>query len=639
MVREDKDTTKVRVVFDASSKANNNVSLNDELLVGPRLQQNLRHILMRWRSHKVCIIADIVKMYRMVRVASEDTDFQRLVWRFDTSEPIQHYKLLRLTFGTACAPYLAVKCLQRLAELEETKYPLAAKITKTDYYMDDLMTGSETVSEAVQVHKEMNEWNSNSTYFLEKIGKGNLRDENSIIKLNNSIKVLGVSWNRESDKFEYVLNLPEVKEPISKRQVLSDVAKLYDPLGWIAPVVVNAKIFIQTLWKSGLGWDDWLPADLLNQWLKYRQELRELSLLKVPRWLNTTKVCKRELHVFSDSSKSAYAAAVYMRVMDESNEVNVHLITAKTKVAPIEKEISIPRLELCGAALAAKLISEVSQVMQVTKENMYGWTDSTIVLVWLKGGSSKWSTFVSNRVSAILSIMEFESWSHVPTDENPADCASRGLRPSELMAHPLWWSGPQWLSESKIRRDGTDVGETHEEERMKSLTVLSNIEDEFIWSRFSSLSRMLKVISYCKRVLNLKVPKCDREKYPKFITARELNITLLDCIKQVQQHEFESEIKQLKTQKCVARKSKLRTLSPFLDERGIVRVEGRIAQSDANYEMSHPIIMPAKSHLTALLVVDAYHQTMHGGPQVMVNFLRSKYWIERKRCLESVLYV
>lgn len=641
VVREDKDTTKVRVVFDASCKGNNNVSLNDELLVGPRLQQDLRHILMRWRSHKICIIADIVKMYRMIRVASEDTDFQRVVWRFDPSEPIQHYKLLRLTFGTACAPYLAVKSLQRLAELEESKYSLAAKITKKDFYMDDLMTGSETVSEAVQIYNEMNElmmsggfelqkWNSNSTSFLDSIGKCSLQDKQSTIKLNNSIKVLGVSWNRESDTFEYVLNLPEMHEPITKRKVLSDVAKLYDPLGFIAPVIINAKILIQTLWKSGLEWDDCLPDDLLEKWLRYRDELKVLTLVKVPRWLNITLSCKTELHVFSDSSKLAYAAAVYIRVVDEANHVQVHLLTAKTKVAPIEREISIPRLELCGAALAAKLICEVSQVMQIPKENMYGWTDSTIVLAWLKGGSSRWTTFVSNRVSTILNILDYEKWNHVPTEDNPADCASRGLQPNELLTHPLWWNGPQWLSESKILREDINFEETHEEERIKSLTVLSNVDDEFVWSKFSSLSRLLKVISYCRRVLNFKLPKCDRP-VSKIVTPKELNEALFSCICQVQEREFSSEIKQLKTHGHVTRKSKLRTLCPFFDKTGILRVGGRIAQSDASYDMSHPIVMPAKGHLTTLIIVDAHLQTLHGGPQVMLNFLRSKYWILRAK--------
>ncbi|XP_073965607.1 uncharacterized protein [Choristoneura fumiferana] len=639
VVREDKETTKLRIVFNASSKGTNNVSLNDDLLVGPKLQQDLRHILMRWRNHKVCVVADIVKMYRMVRVVDENTDFQRILWRFTAKKPVQHYKLLRLTFGTACAPYLAVKSLQRLADLEEKKYPLAAGITKTDFYMDDLITGAETESEALKIYNEMNglmkaggfelqKWNSNSKTFLQTIGLSHENTQQSEqIKLNKSIKVLGVSWSRESDNFEYTLNLPETKEPITKRQVLSDVAKLYDPLGWIAPVVVMAKIFIQKLWLSGLEWDECLNEDLRRQWLTYKSLLEDLTQLKLPRWLNVTRDSKTELHVFSDASKSAFAAAVYARVIDESNKVHVHLITAKTKVAPIEKEISIPRLELCGATLAAKLISEVSQVMEIPKENLYAWSDSTIVLAWLKGGSSRWTTFVSNRVSTILNILDLEQWGHVSTESNPADCASRGLQPKDLMAHPLWWTGPQWLAQPTIQRNDKFVEDTDEEVRVKSLTVLLNNQDHFIWSRFSSLTRLLRVISYCRRILNLKIPKTERVKLTKCITLEEANATLLACIKQLQDHEFEDDIKQLKTRGRVLKRSSLRTLCPFFDEKGILRVTGRITNSDASYATRHPIIMPAKSHLTKLIILDAHHQTLHGGPQLMHNYLRAKYWI------------
>ncbi|XP_063826497.1 uncharacterized protein LOC135075980 [Ostrinia nubilalis] len=407
VIREDKETTKLRIVFNASSKGDNNVSLNDDLLVGPKLQQDLRHILMRWRNHKICLIADIVKMYRMICVADEHTDFQRIVWRFTSNEPIQHFKLLRLTFGTACAPYLAVKALQSLAKLEEDRYPLAAKLTKTDYYMDDLITGANTESEALQIYDEMNrlmklggfklqKWNSNCENIVEKIQDKNEQNGKQVtpIKLNKTIKVLGVSWCRITDNFVYTVELPDPKEPITKRKVLADVAKLYDPEGWIAPVVVNAKKFIQTLWKSGLLWDQSLPEDILTEWLEYRSSLADLRELKIPRWFNATPGSKQELHVFSDASKSAFAAAVYIRVTDESNNVHVHLVTAKTKVAPIEKEITIPRLELCGATLATKLIWEVSQVMEIPKEHLFGWTDSTIVLAWLRGGASRWTTFI-----------------------------------------------------------------------------------------------------------------------------------------------------------------------------------------------------------------------------------------------------
>ncbi|XP_072946166.1 uncharacterized protein [Epargyreus clarus] len=641
VVREDKETTKVRIVFDASSKDNNNRSLNDELLVGPKLQQDLRHILMRWRNHKICIVADIVKMYRMVCVAEQDTDFQRIVWRFssDRTQPIVHYKLLRLTFGTACAPYLAVKSLQRLAELEEAKYPLAARITKKDFYMDDLITGADNEHEAIAIYNEMTElmksggfelqkWNSNCNMVLQKVGKRNEQgDPPEYIKLNDCIKILGVSWNRESDNFQYMVNLRESKEPITKRQVLSIIAQLYDPLGWIGPVVVVAKVLIQRLWQSGLGWDDCLIEDLLDQWRTFKNGLADLTQLQIPRWLNVTSGSKTELHVFSDASRLAFSAAVYARVIDETNQIHVHLVTAKTKVAPIQKELSIPKLELCGAALAAKLISEVSQVMEIPKENLNGWTDSTIVLAWLKGGSSRWTTFVSNRVSTILNVMDSDQWSHVSTETNPADCASRGLQPNELLTHSLWWTGPQWLAEPNLKKDNTCIEDTHEEERIKSLTVVSNIEDEFIWTKFSSLSRMLMVLSYCRRILNLKLPKQKRIKLPKYITPTERNDTLLACIKQVQEREFDNEIKQLKTRGCVPKRSNLRTLCPFVDKQGILRVTGRITQCDASYDTKHPIIMPAKNHLTMLIILDAHHRTLHGGPQAMLNLLRAKYWI------------
>ena len=132
VVREDKETTKVRVVFNASSKGLNDVSLNDDLLIGPKLQEDLRHILLRWRKHRICIVADLVKMYRQVRVHDKDTNFQRILWRNSPDEPVRDYKLLTLTFGTACAPYLAVKTLQHLAEIESFKYPVASVITKRD---------------------------------------------------------------------------------------------------------------------------------------------------------------------------------------------------------------------------------------------------------------------------------------------------------------------------------------------------------------------------------------------------------------------------------------------------------------------------------------------------------------------------
>ncbi|XP_047540908.1 uncharacterized protein LOC125073870 [Vanessa atalanta] len=649
VVREDKQTTKVRVVFNASNKGVNNVSLNDDLMIGPKLQQDLRHLLLRWRKHPIAIIADIVKMYRQVFVHEDDTNFQRILWRSNDKVPIQHFKLLTLTFGTACAPYLAVKTLQTLALLEKDKFPVAAHITKNDYYVDDLMTGCETETEALQIYEEMTElmntggfemqkWSSNSQRFVNYIEQNKVSTVKSLtIESDGMMKVLGIKWNRLTDNFEYVVNLTDTKEPITKRTVLSDIARLYDPIGWISPVVITAKIFIQKLWKEHLEWDDKLPKKLLLEWLHYKDELRNIKNILIPRWLGCTKKCKLELHAFSDASHMAYAAVVYLRVIDEHNNVYVNLVTAKTKVAPIEKEVSIPRLELCGATLAAKLLHEVSQVMEIPKSDMFAWTDSTVVLAWLRGPVNRWVTYVSNRVSHILTIMNFEQWAHVPTNVNPADCASRGLKPMALNNYDLWWHGPDFLSEFNIKVTKPEVIDTNEEERVKSFMVMEK-QVTFEWVKFSELNKLLRVISLCRRFLKVRLPFEKRKEFSKVVTPDEIEQSLKLCIKQAQEYEFEEEIRSLKTKGCVAKRSLLYTLCPFLDINGIIRVGGRLSQSEVSYDQKHPIILPAKNHLSQLIVANAHVKTLHGGPQLMMNYLRSKFWILRAREMVKKYY-
>ncbi|XP_045541464.1 uncharacterized protein LOC123722956 [Papilio machaon] len=499
VVREDKDTTKVRCVFDASCKASNNVSLNDCFIIGPKLQQDLRHILMRWRLHPYCVVADIEQMYRQIRVRDEDTDSQRILWRFDPNQELECYKLVRLTFGTSCAPYLAVKCLQQLAKDEQLKYPIAAKIILEDFYMDDLLSGGETEDEVIEIYEQLNKvmkaggfnlqkWCTNSEKLLKYIKTDKQRADSSLVfKENDMVKVLGISWNKNTDRFEYIHKLPETECPITKRKILSEIARLYDPLGWIAPVVVTAKVYMQKLWKSGLSWDDEVTQNLLKEWLEFKRSLVKVKDIIIPRWLQVKRGNHVELHAFADASQTAYAAAVYVKARDEKGNYNVNLVTARTRVAPVEKEVSIPRLELCAALLAAQLISEVSQVLKVSKENLYAWSDSTVVLAWLRGEPSRWTTFVSNRVSEILTMMGRDQWNHVGTRFNPADCASRGLPAEDLKENMLWWHGPEWLKdEDNIEFPVQKVFTTEEEQRpVKAMTTVIQLDEEFIWRRFS----------------------------------------------------------------------------------------------------------------------------------------------------------
>ncbi|XP_045458533.1 uncharacterized protein LOC123668885 [Melitaea cinxia] len=635
VVRDDKDTTKLRVVFDASAKGKNEVSLNDCLLIGPSLQPDLRHILMRWRIHPICLVADIEKMYRMVNVAREHVDFQRIIWKDNKSGEDRIFRLLTVTFGTASAPYLAIKALQQVAIDEGINYPLAAKVTLNDFYVDDLLSGCESVEQGLKLYNEMNamlskggfklhKWSSNSNTMLESI-KGVNSNEETIegihLKLDNVLKILGITWDRSSDSFVYSVNLPEMQQPVTKRKILADVARLYDPLGWIAPTIVLAKAMIQKLWLAGLTWDEIVPTNLMDEWITYRDKLKGLSEFRLPRWLGTTSNNTTvELHGFCDASKMAYAAAIYIRVINPNGFIHSSLIAAKTKVAPV-KQVSIPRLELCGAVLLTRLILEVAEVMNIPKANLHAWTDSTIVLAWLNSHPSRWKVFIANRVSEILCSLDSHQWAHVISKQNPADCASRGLQPSELTHNELWLKGPEFLTEGTIQyakpKDiSTDL------EAVKTHCAVVNTP--FI-ERFSSLTRLTRVIAYCRRFIAKTKRSKDIE--TTYLSSEELAAALEVCIRFVQQEYFKEELSAIYQNKTLSKKSKLFSLNPFLDEKQLLRVGGRLEQSNLSRERKHPILLPRTSSLSKLIVENAHKCTLHGGHQLVLNFLQSKYWI------------
>ncbi|XP_063534991.1 uncharacterized protein LOC134744973 [Cydia strobilella] len=527
---------------------------------------------------------DIVKMYRQIKVSEEDSEFQRILWRETPEENIKEYKMLRFTLGTSSAPYLAVKSLIQVAKDEGKVFPLAAERVKHEFYMDDLMSGCESEEEAIEIYKQMNEllkrggfefqkWASNSEAMLKQIQQESLgkQDKKKIeVKLEATNKILGLTWSRTSDEFVYAVQLPPMSAPVTKRKVISDISKLYDPQGWIAPSIIKAKIFIQKLWLAGIGWDEELPQPLLQEWTKYREDLSDLTQFRLKRWVYYNADAKLvELHGFCDASNSAFAAVIYLRVIDARGEVYVSLITAKTRVSPI-KQLSLPRLELSGAVLLAKLIIEVSGVLNIPKSNIHAWTDSEIVLAWLSSHPSRWKTFIGNRCLEILTVTDRNQWSHVKSEHNPADCASRGIRASELIGLELWLRGPSWLNEKVIQYSNPKELNTNLEERKIKTHLSTSVEDhgevDDIWAKFSSLTKLLRVIAYCRRFLSKEKPKHT------YLLKKEIEDALIIMIKKCQLQAFFEEWKDVKQGKSVSKKSVLTTLNPQLDDLELLRV-------------------------------------------------------------------
>ena len=453
-------STKLRVVFDASAKTSNHLSLNETLYAGPTIHPTLEQILLQFRTHSIAISTDISKMYRAVHLNPSDRDLHRFLWREDPQCPIKDYRMTRVTFGVTASPYLAIRYLQQTATDFQSLYPLAAPIVLTSFYVDDLLTGAETPAQAIALFQslrgllakggfDLRKWRSSSPMVLQAL-EPSLHEKIPIQNLVDQIqspypKALGVEWDSAQDVMSTSLNLPTNYES-TKRGVISDIARTFDVLGWLAPSIVMMKIMYQQVWEEKLEWDQPLPSKFIQKHATWRHELPLLAQRKQPRCYFHKGVARviMQLHGFCDASTHAYSAVVYVRATYIGQPTTCALVTAKTRVAPL-KSLSIPRLELCGAALLVKLLTSVRRALSVPLDQVYAWSDSTIVLSWLDSKPKRFKTFVGNHLSSISTDLPPATWHYVPTAHNPADCASRGLSPRDLVNHTLWWEGPIWL--------------------------------------------------------------------------------------------------------------------------------------------------------------------------------------------------
>ncbi|XP_058817019.1 uncharacterized protein LOC131680315 [Topomyia yanbarensis] len=323
--KPDSTTTKLRVVFDASCATSTGVSLNNALMVGPVVQEDLFNIILRFRGHMFAVVADVAKIYRMVDMQQADQDLQRVLWRDSPNEPLRSYRLTTVTYGTALAPYLATKCLQTLAATGNRSYPVGAKTVEKDFYVDDMLSGAESIEKAQELISETSElmssagfllrkWRSNQEMVLENV-PSHLRDNDGTKELDSSsasVKTLGLLWEPTSDNFRF--NMPKWSSGsiITKRSVLSDTARIVDPLGLVGPVIILAKVFLQEVWKEQIEWDDPLSPKLQEYWLEFRRNMISLESITVPRWIGSGPKCLEvELYGFCDASEKAYGACFY----------------------------------------------------------------------------------------------------------------------------------------------------------------------------------------------------------------------------------------------------------------------------------------------------------------------------------------
>ena len=645
--KQSSTTTKIRAVFDASMKSASGVSLNDTLMVGPTVHPQLVNVLLRFRMHRIALVADVSKMYRAIELPPADRDLHRFVWRNAPGDTLKDYRMTRVTFGVSSSSFAANMCVKQNAKDFALKYPIAAKIVDDSFYVDDCLAGADSVEQGIEVHGQLQglfseaefllrKWNSSSPSVLEAI-PAELRDSQTCLTITEAddiyAKTLGVEWHSVTDHFRLDLSGHLSVEGLTKRVLVSDIAKIYDVLGWFAPMIIKAKILLQRLWESKVDWDEPVPELIEDVWARWRSELKSLSQVHIPRcyFPKNVQVVSLQLHGFSDASQDAYSGVVYLRMQDTDGDIHVSLVTSKTKVSPI-KRLTIPRLELCGAQLLTKLLNHVRHTLNIPIEAVFAWTDSTIVLNWLDGSPRRFKTYVGNRVSFILSLIPSSHWRHVGGEQNPADCASRGLFPEELIEHNLWWHGPSWLKLDSSNWPGQAVvppNNPSDEQVEICLHSQFDVKEPIIsFDRFSSYSKLVRVTSWVMRfITNLKKSRTHCPTFKSHLTVQELAEAETYWLSVSQRQCFGCELKSLHSKDGLSSNSAILPLHPFVDSQGVLRVGGRKQESKLAYMTMHPVILSGKHPLTRLIIRAEHLRLLHSGPTLIMSSLQRRYHI------------
>jgi Pao retrotransposon peptidase. len=461
-------------------------------------------------------------------------------------------------------------------------------------------------------------WASNHEHALDRLNKEAV---NLDLFHNDSsvLKPLGVVWNARSDKLLYAVNPAHGSDKITKRYILSEIAKIFDPLGLLGPVVLHAKGIMQEIWKSKISWDESVPSNLHFSWNAFASQLKLLNTLSIDRHLIINEPEDIQIHGFCDASKIGYGACLYLRSRNHNQNTIVRLICAKSRVTPI-KEITIPRAELCGALMLATLYREVLPAFHFKTAKTVFWTDSTIVLQWLNKSPDTLKIFESNRVSKIQTLTDIQQWRYIPTKCNPADALSRGQLPSEFLKNRLWFDGPSWLQNHERTWPAEPERPIQNLPGLKVNTCLmSNSTVSNIFSRFSSYSKLIRVIAYCLRM-------SPKNHYRGEIDLTEKNCAEKRVLQLIQKTQFTREIEQI-SQSGGAKKCRIASLNPILDDDGLLRVGGRLERADLPFTQKHPLLLPTHNHVTDLIIRETHMANYHSGIQATLYAVRHRFWL------------
>lgn len=671
---------KVRSVFDCAAKYAG-TSLNEQLLQGPDMTNNLVGVLTRFRQEPVAVMADIEKMFYQVHVQSKDSDYLRYLWwpEGDLLREPQEYQMKVHLFGAVSSPSCASFGLRKTAEDSRNDFAEeTVETVKRNFYVDDCLKSTFTEQQAIQLVDELRsllarggfrltKWLSNSKEVLKSVPESERAGSVKVLDLDHLPieRALGVHWDVQSDTLGFKITVRD--RPATRRGILSVVSSVYDPLGFVSPFILQAKAILQDLCRKKLDWDQVIPEEDLNRWQSWLKELQYLDRLTADRCFKPKdfgEVVCRQLHNFADASQQGYGAVSYLRSENSNGDIHCAFVQGKSRLTPMKTTVSIPRLELSAAATATKLNNMILRELDLPVDDVFFWTDSTCTLGYIANQDKRFKVFVANKLAAIHESTQVSQWHYVNTKLNPADDASRGLSAQELVSNKRWLNGPDFLwsneddwpqppeSNISVSEDDPEVKEEINSVSFSTITETDPI-DRMIhyyssWHRLKKhFALILRYRDNLQHAVRLRkesgvVNQVKGTFSP--ITTEEMQRAQTEILKHVQKRSFPEEMilieeststnddtsTRSQTSYNLKKSSQIADLDP-VKVSGLLRVGGRLRRSTIEDESKHPVILPKSHHVVDLIVTDAHIQSGHSGQEHVLSLIRNNFWIIKAR--------
>ena len=427
---------------------------------------------------------------------------------------------------------------------------------------------------------------------------------------------------------------------VTKREILQDSTKIFDPIGLTAPITIRTKLLLQKLWQMRIHWDEPLEKEVVKEWKAIVIDIQRLPNYPIARWYFTTEfgTSNMELHVFADASIKAYGAVAFLCKKQETS-----FVMAKSRVAPL-KALTLPKLELMAALVATRLGNFIIHSLTLQQPFIYLWTDSQIVLHWIQS-TKLLPQFVSHRVSEIKLTLPGAKWQYCPTSDNPADLLIQGLTMLQFIDSAQWRHGPRWSVEHDKWPTWNPAGISH----LHAIIAVTNdfhpatqaaptvgLHQIIKLVDYSTLNRLLVITAYVIRARdNFHSPQ---NKKTGHITADELHEAKMPWIKDCQMVTYWKEVSCLQSKSNGSKQLPLiRQLRLFLDENGFIRCGGRIHNAPLSQLAKFPYLLPPRHPFIALIIYSTHARLFHTGVNCTLTAVRQVYWIPTGRQYVKVL--